>query len=49
MTRRRKILFTSACGVIAVVAVCFFCLREQEPSYKGRTLSEWLELSNESR
>jgi hypothetical protein len=32
--------------VIAVVAVCFFCLREQEPSYNGRTLSEWLEIYN---
>lgn len=43
MTRRRKILLCVICGLIAVVAVCFFGLREQEPSYNGRTLSEWLE------
>ncbi len=42
MTRRRKILLLSACGLIAVVALCFFSLREKEPSYNGRTLSEWL-------
>jgi hypothetical protein len=42
MTRRRKILLFGLCGVIAVVAVCFFCLRDAEPSYDGRTLSEWL-------
>ncbi len=28
---------------MAVVALCFFCLRDNEPSYNGRTLSEWLE------
>ncbi|MDB6058214.1 MAG: domain containing protein [Verrucomicrobiales bacterium] len=43
MTRTRKILLLSACGLIAVVAVCFFCLREKEPSYHGRKLSEWLD------
>lgn len=43
MRRRWKILLLAACGLIAVVAVCFFCLRENEPSYNGRTLSEWLE------
>ncbi|MDB6056413.1 MAG: domain containing protein [Verrucomicrobiales bacterium] len=41
--RRWKILSMAACGLIAVVAVCFFCLREREPSYNGRTLSEWLQ------
>ena len=43
MTRRRKTLLCVLCGVIAVAAVCFFCLREKEPSYNGRTLSEWLD------
>jgi hypothetical protein len=42
MNRRRKILLLALCGLIAVIAVCFFCLREREPSYNGRTLSEWL-------
>jgi hypothetical protein len=41
--RRWKILFLAAGGFIAVIAVWFFCLREKEPSYKGRRLSEWLE------
>ncbi len=40
--RRWKIVLFGLCGVIAVVAVCFFCLRDNEPSYNGRTLSEWL-------
>jgi hypothetical protein len=35
-------LLLTACGLIAVVAICFFCLREKEPSYNGRTLSEWV-------
>lgn len=26
-----------------IVAVCFFCVRESEPSYNGRTLSEWID------
>ncbi len=43
MTRRRKILLVSACGLIAVVALCFFSLRDKEPAYNGRTLSEWLD------
>ena len=43
MRRRWKTLLLAACGLIAVVAVCFFvCLQEKEPSYNGRTLSEWL-------
>ncbi len=37
------------CGVIAVGAVWFFCLRESEPSYNGRTLSEWLEQYDTAR
>jgi hypothetical protein len=45
--KRWKILLLGACGLVAVVAVCFFCLREQEPSYNGRTLSEWLDLYDE--
>jgi hypothetical protein len=44
VARRRKMLLLSLCGLIAVVTVCFFCLREREPSYNGRTLSEWLPL-----
>ncbi|MDB6058215.1 MAG: hypothetical protein JWO95_2059 [Verrucomicrobiales bacterium] len=48
MRRRWKILLLAACGLIAVVAVCFFSLREKEPSYNGRTLSEWLERYNNS-
>jgi len=43
MRRRGKILLLSACGLVAVVGVCWFCFREDEPSYNGRTLSEWLE------
>lgn len=46
MRRRWRILLLSACGVVAVVAVCFFCLRDDEPSYNGRTLSEWLRISS---
>ncbi len=45
MRRRWKIFLLSACGLIAVVGICFFSLREKEPSYNGRTLSEWLERS----
>jgi hypothetical protein len=41
--RRWKILLLGACGLVVVVAVCFYCLREKEPSYNGRTLSEWLD------
>jgi hypothetical protein len=36
-------LLFGLCALIAVVAVCFFCFRDNEPSYNGRTLSEWLE------
>ena len=43
-----KILLLGAGGLIAVVAVCFFCLREKEPSYNGRTLSEWLDRFDEN-
>jgi hypothetical protein len=43
MARRRNILLIATCAVIAVVAVCFSCLRTQEPSYNGRTLGEWLD------
>ncbi len=43
MTGRRKKFLLAACGVVAVVGVCFFCLRDNEPSYNGRTLSEWLD------
>jgi hypothetical protein len=43
VTRRRKLVLVAACGLAAVVAVCIFALREAEPSYNGRTLSEWLE------
>lgn len=43
MARRYKILVCGLGGVIAVVAVCFFCLREREPSYNGRTLSQLME------
>lgn len=32
----------SVCGLVVVLAVCYFCLHEREPSYNGRTLSEWL-------
>ncbi|MGZ4965104.1 MAG: HEAT repeat domain-containing protein, partial [Limisphaerales bacterium] len=42
--RRSKLLLLGACILIALVAVCFFCLRDNEPSYNGRTLSEWLEI-----
>ncbi len=40
--RRSKILLLGACILIALIAVCFFCLRDNEPSYNGRTLSAWL-------
>lgn len=43
MRVRWNILLLGLCGMFAVVAVSFFCLRENEPSYKGRTLSDWLE------
>lgn len=41
--RRWKIFLLGASGLIVVVSVCFFCLREKEPSYNGRTLSDWLD------
>lgn len=44
MARRRKILIFGLCGLAAIVAVCFFCLRENEPSYNRQTLSEWLDI-----
>jgi hypothetical protein len=43
MRRRSKILLLAACVLIAAIAVCFFCLRANEPSYNGGTLSGWLE------
>src|SRR4051812_22032551 len=49
MKRRRKILFFAACGLTAIVAVCFFCLRQNEPSYNGRTLSEWCAMYGDER
>ncbi len=45
MTRRRKVLLLGLCGLIAVVGVCLLCLRDKEPSYNGRTLSEWLDIA----
>ncbi len=42
-------LVVAGCALVAVVAVCFFCFRENEPSYNGRTLSEWLEEITVSR
>lgn len=44
MRQRWKILL-GVCGVAALVIICFFCLRDsdKEPSYNGRTLSEWLD------
>lgn len=44
--RQWKTLLLAGCGLIAVVAICFFCLREKQPSYNGRTLSAWLEEYN---
>lgn len=42
--RRSKIFLLAACALIAIVAACFFSLRDNdEPSYHGRTLSQWLE------
>ena len=41
--RRWKILLFGLCGLIALVAVCFFCFHENRPSYNGRSLSEWLD------
>lgn len=42
MTSRRKILAVALCGVVAASAVCIFALRDDEPTYRGRTLSDWL-------
>lgn len=42
MRRRPKILLLVACALIAIVALCFVSLRNNEPSYNGRTLSQWL-------
>lgn len=41
MSRRRKIITLLASGVFFVVAV-FFLRREREPSYQGRSLTEWM-------
>ncbi len=48
MRRRWKILLCALCGLIAVLAIWFFGFREKEPSYNGRTLSEWLILHDHS-
>ncbi len=33
---------------MAAVGVCFFSLRDKEPAYNGRTLSEWLDKFDKS-
>ena len=43
MKRRWKIFLVAAGSLVAVWAICFFGFREKEPSYNGRTLSEWLD------
>jgi hypothetical protein len=42
MSKRRKRLILLACGILAL-AVLWQLLRDREPSYQGRTLSEWID------
>lgn len=41
MSRRRKLFVAVACGLVACVAVALFT-RDNEPTYRGRKLSEWV-------
>ena len=42
MAKRRKRVILLACGVLAL-GLLWQVLRDREPSYQGRTLSEWVE------
>jgi hypothetical protein len=42
MPKRRHILILFACGAMVVIALAFLAA-PHEPSYKGKSLSQWLE------
>jgi hypothetical protein len=44
MSKRRKRIILFACGILALATLWQFG-RDREPSYRGRTLSEWAELA----
>src|SRR4051794_12048392 len=44
MNRPSKISLSCFCALIVIAAVCFFYFHEPEPSYNGKTLSEWLDV-----